>query len=384
MKKITIISSLLLLLSTTNIFSQNDAILDKLVKEAGENIYLKDFQFELKPGEEKQFFPIYLNKRTLYEWYADLKNGLIKVSLFDKFGNTIFMSKDTDQGIISFSVKSNKDSKYILNVKNLTMEKVQSTILVTTKKKLKEHETLVSDPLLDKLLNASNDKYLKDFDIELDSEEVAKHSLVLSKNTAYSISTYLEAPDQFDVLLIREKTAKTLSPKTEIVNSESLYQVYQILNTGIYHLIVKNKTDKRAETISVICFHERFYPSSKAEQSSPDPESIKEEKSYYFVVDEMPKFRGDRSDEFRNYMQQELKYPAEASEKNIHGRVFVSFVVGKDGYVKDASIVRGVHPSIDQETLRVVYSSPKWKPGIKDGKPVDVMFTFPVVFKLPK
>ena len=81
-------------------------------------------------------------------------------------------------------------------------------------------------------------------------------------------------------------------------------------------------------------------------------------------------------------MARNLQYPNEASEKNISGRVFVQFRIDKFGCVDEVVVVRGVHPSLDQEAVRVVSSSPQWIPGIQNGRPVDVQFTFPIVFIL--
>jgi TonB family protein len=100
------------------------------------------------------------------------------------------------------------------------------------------------------------------------------------------------------------------------------------------------------------------------------------------VVDVMPKFNGKSADEFRYFIQQNLKYPVSAKKKNEQGRVFVSFVVDKEGQVKNVKIERGVSPSLDQEAIRVVKSSPNWEPGTKGGIKVNVQYTFPIFFKL--
>jgi TonB family protein len=100
------------------------------------------------------------------------------------------------------------------------------------------------------------------------------------------------------------------------------------------------------------------------------------------VVDVMPKFNGKSPDEFRYFIQQNLKYPIEAQKNGKDGRVFVSFVVDKKGAVKNIDIVRSVDKFLDNEAIRVVKSSPNWEPGLKDGKKVNVKYTFPIAFKL--
>jgi len=102
----------------------------------------------------------------------------------------------------------------------------------------------------------------------------------------------------------------------------------------------------------------------------------------YFNVEQMPKFQGKSADEFRLFIQKNLKYPEEAQKLGKEGRVFIAFTVGKNGDVKDVDVARGVHPSLDQEAIRVVNISPRWEPGLNEGKEVNVRYTFPIVFKL--
>jgi len=101
----------------------------------------------------------------------------------------------------------------------------------------------------------------------------------------------------------------------------------------------------------------------------------------YSFVDQMPEYTGGES-ELRNFLMHSIKYPPEASKKGIQGKVFVSFVVGKDGSVLNAKIIRGVDPMLDAEALRVVNAMPKWIPGKQSGKVVPVQFTIPINFVL--
>ncbi|HNU78363.1 MAG TPA: energy transducer TonB, partial [Prolixibacteraceae bacterium] len=74
--------------------------------------------------------------------------------------------------------------------------------------------------------------------------------------------------------------------------------------------------------------------------------------------------------------------PVIAQENGIQGKVYVTFVVDRDGGISDAKVARGVDPSLDKEALRVVNSLPKWKPGKQRGKPVRVSYTVPISFVL--
>ena len=101
-----------------------------------------------------------------------------------------------------------------------------------------------------------------------------------------------------------------------------------------------------------------------------------------FVAEVMPKFQGKGADEFRLFIQKNLKYPEEAQKQEIDGRVFVSFVIDKNGNVRNVKIERGVHSALDEEAIRVVKLSPKWEPGKNEGEFANVQYTFPIVFKL--
>jgi TonB family protein len=101
----------------------------------------------------------------------------------------------------------------------------------------------------------------------------------------------------------------------------------------------------------------------------------------YFMVEEMPEFPGGEM-ELRKFIANSIQYPEVAMKNGIKGKVYVTFVVGKDGTVKDAKIARGVDPSLDAEALRVVSALPKWKPGVQRGEAVNVSYTVPINFAL--
>ena len=103
--------------------------------------------------------------------------------------------------------------------------------------------------------------------------------------------------------------------------------------------------------------------------------------SIYQIVDQMPEFPGG-IDAMTGFVASNIKYPQDAIDEGKEGRVFVSFVVEKDGWVSNVKVLKGVCESIDEEAARVVRGMPRWKPGMKDGKPARVSFQLPVTFKL--
>jgi len=111
------------------------------------------------------------------------------------------------------------------------------------------------------------------------------------------------------------------------------------------------------------------------------PEEKEEEEQVFYIVEEMPEFPGGEL-ALRKFIANAIKYPVIAQENGVEGKVYVSFVVGKDGQVTNARVVRSVDPSLDQEALRVVNSLPVWKPGKQRGQPVRVAFSVPISFVL--
>lgn len=99
-------------------------------------------------------------------------------------------------------------------------------------------------------------------------------------------------------------------------------------------------------------------------------------------VEEAATFQGGGLEDFRLWIAENLIYPEEAIEKGILGRVIAQFVVDSKGKVGNVVILRGVDPSLDNETKRVILSSPAWEPAKQAGEAVQQIFTIHVVFTL--
>jgi protein TonB len=109
------------------------------------------------------------------------------------------------------------------------------------------------------------------------------------------------------------------------------------------------------------------------QKSLDDPNKI------YFVVEQIPTFPGGMD----NYLKTNLRYPVGAKANNIEGKIFLRFVVEKDGSLTDIKVLRGLSPDCNAEAVRLMKVCPKWRPGILNGRPVRVAFTTPIDFKLP-
>ena len=116
--------------------------------------------------------------------------------------------------------------------------------------------------------------------------------------------------------------------------------------------------------------------------SSVGDEQINDEAIPFALVEEKPTFMGGEANSFSKWVNSKLVYPDVAKENGVQGRVTLQFTVNIDGSVSNVIVLRGVDSSLDKEAVRIVSSSPKWKPGKQRERPVKVTYTFPVIFQL--
>lgn len=167
----------------------------------------------------------------------------------------------------------------------------------------------------------------------------------------------------------------------EDFHSSRLY--YTLLDgNNEYRLIKKQNSDGTTIEFSNYILNCSTSQDTDNVNCSTSQDSNKVEREFKLVAHQ-PSFQGGGPNEFTKWVNEHLKYPEIAKENGVQGRVTVQYTIDKQGRVTDVSVLRGVEPSLDKEAVRVVYSSPKWTPG-KDGKgnPVDVSYTFPVIFQL--
>ncbi len=121
---------------------------------------------------------------------------------------------------------------------------------------------------------------------------------------------------------------------------------------------------------------------AKVEQIVVQAEEPKEETEEIFtVVEESAAPRGGMA-AFYKYVGEKIKYPAQARRMGIEGRVFVEFVIQKDGSLSDVRAIKGIGAGCDEEAVRIIQSAPPWTPGKQRGKPVKQRYTLPIIFKL--
>lgn len=171
------------------------------------------------------------------------------------------------------------------------------------------------------------------------------------------------------------------------------YPGYKDIKDGSYtlkftFLLTETNTPKKNENIAAVKGYTALsdivimgYPGAPKETE----DSLNDDaKVYSFVsIDKLPSFKGGMS-EFYAYLQKSVRYPKEAQNNNVQGKVFLSFVVEKDGTLNNVKVERSLGSGTDEEAVRLLEESPKWIPGTVDGKPVRVKYNIPISFSLSK
>ena len=168
--------------------------------------------------------------------------------------------------------------------------------------------------------------------------------------------------------------------------------------------IAKNKEIKKAEKLVAIAAEKSVFVLPSIKSISKDTSIVEPVKSnnleetvvvgypanvknnteeIFTTADENPTFPGGITELYR-FIAQNLKYPIEARQNKIQGKVFAKFVVRKDGSTSDISVLKGIGYGCDEEVVRIIGILPKWNAGKQNGIPVNVYFTMPVNFVLEK
>ncbi len=120
-------------------------------------------------------------------------------------------------------------------------------------------------------------------------------------------------------------------------------------------------------------------PTTSAGSNQTVNEDEEEYATIFVKVEKKAEFPGGTA-ELISFLKTNLQYPPEAIKEKIQGKVFLEFVIQKNGEVTDISVIRAVHPLLDAEAVRVVKLMPKWKPAEVNGKAVSSRFRLPISF----
>ncbi|MEI7423613.1 MAG: TonB family protein [Prolixibacteraceae bacterium] len=227
-------------------------------------------------------------------------------------------------------------------------------------------------------MNQLNPSTIDRMDVLKDQPAIEKYG-EKGKNGVIMITTKITAMKMLDKalrILDGNETDKATMDQLSPASIERMYILKDPSKTASYGEKGKN---------GVILVYTKEYklnnPEKFKEATNKMLEPVQRKDGVYLVVEEMPEFPGGEM-ALRNFIGENIKYPVEAKEKGIQGKVFVTFVVNSKGKVENAKIARGVDPSLDNEALRVVGQLPEWKPGKQKGEAVSVSYTVPINFAL--
>jgi protein TonB len=187
------------------------------------------------------------------------------------------------------------------------------------------------------------------------------------KQDGSSVNMEIKA-DRFDDLLeipqtqqIQKPPVKMQAPVIIEVNDEEIIEEIEI------DLDIEMTEETRIEQV----------PIRQVEEDMPE-ENVDE----IFVIVEVQPIPVGGMRAFYKFVGENLKYPKQAERMSIEGRVFVEFVVEKDGSLTDIKVAKGIGAGCDQEAIRVISQAPNWNPGKQRGRNVRVRMILPIVFKL--
>lgn len=146
---------------------------------------------------------------------------------------------------------------------------------------------------------------------------------------------------------------------------------------------VQNGADKIASITSklVIGDGEGVTKDANVTEALPQIPTEKQDTAVLRTVEQLPEFPGGIV-QFMKWLTRNLRYPPQAQQQKIQGKVIISFIVNKDGSIASPTIVRSVDPILDAEALRVIKMMPRWKAGLENGKPCRTMYAIPINFAL--
>ena len=305
---------------------------------------------------------IYLYKRelqSLHEYMAD--HDVVATGVDKKNYMMLILQQCT---AVDFSGMSNNFSLILTKkrIKMITQNKKAKGVIV---------KALLTLPVFALLLfancqsNGQTDNKVK----SPDETTVANQSMTVFK---VSDGTYLSLSDPLEITIDGTHLFLDLNS----VKNDTTIMI------GEHELVAKNNHDERnsfSVTFDGEALDINFLGGILGNNDDYHPQG--EDEVFTGSVEKMPEFPGGVN-VMMDYLRENLKYPESAKKNKQEGRVFIAFVVEKDGNISNVSVLRGVCEALDNEAVRVVKAMPKWNPGTNGGKPVRVQYTLPVVFKL--
>ena len=170
------------------------------------------------------------------------------------------------------------------------------------------------------------------------------------------------------------------SPKADLQNKRGLLLEIGLIIAlgGVIAAFAWTPKEQKIENVDFAEFEDDV---EIVQQVAVEEEEIVEEQPF-LVAETMPSFQGGSLNDFRNWVQSKVRYPAIAQENGISGKVVLTFVIEKDGRLTNIQVLQTPDRSLSDEAIRVLQQSPKWSPGKQRNQPVRVRYTLPVEFRI--
>jgi protein TonB len=202
---------------------------------------------------------------------------------------------------------------------------------------------------------------------------------------AFEYTTRPQSYDEDDSMLddlAEDLTMKSAPQDTKDMVSAIAAPASNAITENVKEVAHVDNSDKIAPITSKLVIGSGQAVQKEAEVTEALPQvTADKDTAVLRTVEQIPEFPGGIV-QFMKWLTRNLRYPPQAQEQKIQGKVVVSFIVNKDGSISSPTIVKSVDPMLDNEAMRVVKMMPRWKPGLEKGKPCRTMFAIPINFVL--
>lgn len=212
--------------------------------------------------------------------------------------------------------------------------------------------------------------------------------LVLAMALLFAAFEYTTRPQSYDeddsMLddLAEDLTMKSAPQDTKDMVSAIAAPASKAITQNVKEVAHVDNSDKIAPITSKLVIGSGQAVQKEAEVTEALPQvTADKDTAVLRTVEQIPEFPGGIV-QFMKWLTRNLRYPPQAQQQKIQGKVVVSFIVNKDGSISSPTVVKSVDPMLDNEAMRVVKMMPRWKPGLEKGKPCRTMFAIPINFVL--
>ncbi|HTN21998.1 MAG TPA: TonB family protein [Pelobium sp.] len=208
---------------------------------------------------------------------------------------------------------------------------------------------------------------------------VLSSAKISESKTINNLSEKVQPEKQLSEILVPAVVSNFIAPKSPIISNKRPNQIKNLVGNTQVPSPTETRSMKTDSVVKPDSNPTAIYEVSVIGYRSNNDTTTNNK--VFTNVEVLPSFPGGIQ-AFRKFLAENLRYPKVAHDANIQGRVFCQFVVEKDGSLSNIKVVRGIGGGCDEEAVRVLAISPKWNPGMQNGRIVRVSYTIPIFFQL--